>query len=61
MNALKRGARRSATQPLTKGNQARQGGQFPDWTTVGPLVRIGLPKRRERGDGILAAKSVGLG
>ncbi|MDT5085161.1 MAG: hypothetical protein QOC69_4004 [Mycobacterium sp.] len=61
MNALRRGARRSVAQPLTRGSRARQGGQFPVWTTVGPLVRIGLPKRRERGDGNLAAKFVGLG
>jgi hypothetical protein len=60
MNALQYARRRSAAQAPTGYNRAGLSEQLPPWTTVGPLVRFSLPERRTRGDGILAAKFVGL-
>lgn len=61
MYALKHGSERSATRALSIGNRVGLNGQLLVWTTVGPLVRFGLPKCRARGDGILAAEFEGLG
>lgn len=60
MNALQCAPRDSAAQAPTEYNRAGLSEQLPTWTTVGPLVRFSPLERRTRGEGILAAKFVGL-